>query len=458
VKLRKRWAFILFAFLALGATYFTLDILLQIRIAEVLLDKVNSSDRSPSNASLEESIRKYLPFNEKLSDYFRLLGISKNGIGNASLNSGHINYFKGRSNLNPCFNRVAAEYFSLIKKYDEDVGIYPKIGDVSLLQGRPAIIDRLGQNERKHLKPGYAWELAVKMSQGDKHLALSLVSSCGHDDELRTFNPSVRCPDRTSSLYVPGSLGKEFTLDMDVTNYVIATQAPNLGGKAIPAKYYHTIASAFTACMAIKEGIPAWMIKRAQIYAARTYRSKRLCDRFSALIDSKPSVSIGQISSSEIVEFSREIEKQSLDDQEVSIKKFFFQRNASVDTRQNSGRVLINQMSYKGAIADYNSRFLFVQNFPDFVNCNPSSPAELLTLLRYRSKLSQLSSSNCPRVWNHDRCSEAVEKLRTWIADYDWSEASQAVGVDFAAENCPKSKGSIPLDANSCAAEKALNH
>lgn len=444
--------FILVSAFSAAAVYF-----LEIRVAETVLIKLSAAPRLPSSQSLEENIKSFLPFKNRLTDYFNLLGLSKTGVGNASINSGHLEYFKSRSEKNRCFTSLAAEYFRLIRKFDEKVGIYSKTGDTSLLKGRPAITDKIGQENRTHVKPGYAWDLALRMSQGDKHLALSLIASCGHDDELRMFDPAVYCPDRTSSLYAPGSLGSNFVMDQKTIDQIVAIQAPTLGGKALPAKYYHSIAAAFSACMAIKEGIPSWIVKQAQIYAVRTYRAKRLCDRFAKLQDSSPNPLVGQIDSKNMKAFRSSLNGKSLDEQEDLVRKYFADHNASVETRQSQGRLLINEMSFEGAITDFNSRYLFVQTFPGSIICNPQTTTELLSLLSYKKKLPQITEVNCPRIWNQDRCKEAIAKLKTWVADFEWSEASQSVGVDFASKNCPSMEFKQPLDHSACNALNTWN-
>ena len=78
---------------------------------------------------------------------------------------------------NPCFARIAEEFYQDIANIDQD--IFENNGDfwtTEILQGRPSLSLESGKGMFLNLRPGWLYEKALDYSKGNPYLAFSLLS------------------------------------------------------------------------------------------------------------------------------------------------------------------------------------------------------------------------------------------------------------------------------------------
>jgi hypothetical protein len=64
------------------------------------------------------------------------------------------------------------------------------------------------------------------------------------------------------------------------------------------------------------------------------------------------------------------------------------------------------------------------------------------------------SENPCPQQWSSQRCSAARTVMATYAVDFEWSEAQQLAGYQFAKKNCRRYDPEKSIEIMSC---KALN-
>lgn len=89
-------------------------------------------------------------------------------------NAGISGYFEGELSQNSCFAAVAEQFVDRIKAKDDaegnSFGMFSNLQEVS------------GQGRYKAYPPGWAWQQALDMTNGDRNAAMILVGLCGHEE------------------------------------------------------------------------------------------------------------------------------------------------------------------------------------------------------------------------------------------------------------------------------------
>lgn len=307
-----------------------------------IAEEVPSVDVPDSASQMQTTIEKIMnklpngKLKRGLNKYFEVLGLNNYTTNVGVENSGLARYLEKSVGQNSCFGQMAHKFYDEVKQYDDTKK--SEINEMSIFQ--IPLSARVGQRPYKETEPGWLWQKAIRMSQYDGNLAISLIAVCGHDDvmqgkfyyvesdpeivgkifqkidKLRTeaelkisennsdseevktaiktvdflneaeakikkyngIGKKLYCPLRVSSLYLPQSLGKDIDISDEMKAKIVEIQAPKEGATAMPAKYYHVYGAAFMACQLIQQGVSPKIAEILQMQAARGYRGLRICE------------------------------------------------------------------------------------------------------------------------------------------------------------------------------------
>lgn len=317
-----------------------------------------------------------------------------------------------------------------------------------VLEGRPSLLDEAGSGRFANIQSNSIYEKALAVSGGSPSRAIEVLAICGNDDvempielpgmtwskqkndrrqaeqklelvrinmvkttnpanatflsdalkSLRTVNegpegPQVpirfTCPGRTSPLYVPGAVGPK--LDKRLIDRIVKAQAPTKGGRALPAKNYHTILGAYFGCKLSQCGLSETTVSELQKLYARTYRTVRLMNNVSRGLRQAHNVS--------------ESQDEHIDSPDIS----------------GMGNEVDASLMFKSG--DYDVETLLDED-PYFQKNLPAG----------RSRPQQ---SLCRRPgWSDRRCKLARARLAGWLIDLDWTAAAQSAGAAWGHQKC----------------------
>ncbi|HEX4923500.1 MAG TPA: hypothetical protein VFV50_05420, partial [Bdellovibrionales bacterium] len=104
------------------------------------------------------------------------------GVGNTGINS----HFAGLHDKSPCLGELTKRFYAQVSELD--FKNYPpgdKRPSRRRLEGRPSLQNTTADPDHQDLKPGWAWELALRIAGGDANVAMTIIGTCGHDDTSR---------------------------------------------------------------------------------------------------------------------------------------------------------------------------------------------------------------------------------------------------------------------------------
>lgn len=450
--------------------------------------------------------------------YMEILGLYSYEHGIGMNNQGIVNHFQRNFRNSPCFQDLAVEFYNEIKLRDE------RSTPPDALNGRPSLQDSVGQGRFSNLDSGWLWRRAMQFSNNNANLAMELIGMCGHDDvEQGTFPyldrtpgafaeqqqrieelrqdilslprndpqrshlerqirqmegqsqgiPSeMRCPEASSVMYAPGSLGVD--IPNSLKNEIAGIQAPNSGARSLPAKYYHVMGSAYMACQMVQEGSSANAAQGIQNFAAVGYRNYRLCQSTNANVARRNRVlefyqahrntsanttagsNISRRSNENIYDFLFRVasqERNSTGHIECAaavkngtasescrlLDSFGFGANEAYSDAQIQ-RVIRSRMD------DYNASWLY-QNSTDML-CRPTATSFNPPPAGIEPGRSTLRV--CLDGFPQESCDSARNRLQTWEADLNWTSAQHRTGAEFATSNC--TRNTRPMEELACEA------
>lgn len=485
-------------------------LLLQPRASAQLEDLMS---KLPDKQKLAQMTFKLLPQRQQqgVRDYLSTLGIQVSPGSNVGLKTMNSSLLE----KNPCFQNLASEFYadihaSAASKNFSDASIR-KITETFI----PVDLTQTSQDP----PAGWLWKKALKYSAGDKILALHLIGLCGHDNtgqfdqspfELPPNHPrrvdllsdakrselaghveklcqkitvgedskkqcfqtveknlvestkltgKFSCPMSNDPFYIPGALGPETDIPTDLKKKISSIQAPIKGPTALPSKYYHTIAAAFSSCFLVRAGIPHFLTRKIVMGAINAYRAGRLCndlnqtsDLFAATVPKEnlqtmvlevrankekcpnmfpteadpPYCQILWVMRPKVLfdkDITQDILFEKLDNRLGSIKaKKLFRESNGFKSSKECSSIQLNE-----AVRDY---FSTHGTGGPKNPCSPSEPAESCKKIRY--------------------------SMATWAVDFDWSEAQHDAGLRFAYENCPALEAGQNPVGKACDALNAL--
>ncbi len=417
------------------------------------------------------------------------------GVFNPDSNRGLAVHLHGQLEKNTCFNELAGMFYA-------DINIL----DV-LTQGNGFSFDNALEDEphisynldkvKLPVKKGWLWKLAMKYSRGDPNIAMELIGTCGHDDTrqlhtgflqfkgvkatslsfqeqvVRKYRPSfpnsavtlrsgsatlgteskilTQCPGRDSLIFTPGSLGAGVDIDEQTKNQVASIQSPDLGAVAQPAKYYHTIASAYMSCLLARRGVPNFVTRLIQRKVILNYRSSKLCQNIGRILKHHEGA---------LKQFGEQKKYKSfesyLSDQAKKIAKFNHQERSSfcklgngaqkpicsflwrftwpgVQKRLKGSSLTINDLITR-ILGEADAAVLFSKS-GDYNPNKCTSTKFLPTIGDWMRLYGNPNRRPCPDL-SRRRCLAAKQVMRTWHADFTLSKAQHGVGSQFANRVC----------------------
>jgi hypothetical protein len=92
------------------------------------------------------------------------------------------------------------------------------------------------------------------------------------------------------------------------------------------------------------------------------------------------------------------------------------------------------------------------RNTPEFKSSGGCSGSQFTkSVYNFISENATGTNKNpCPNTWSHERCTNARQILGTYAMDFNWSEAQQLAGLDFATKNCHPYQNGETLEFSSC--------
>lgn len=236
------------------------------------------------------------------------------------------------------------------------------------------------------------------------------------------------CPGGNSAFYSPGSLGAETLLPKGVQERVAAAQAPKDGPHSLPAKYYHTIGAAATACELVRKGAPAWFTKMVQKNAAWAYRALRLDERARISLMAREA-------------YKQEFKAVSASggaDKALSFEKFVEQKYAQAAPGDSlPGEETPAALKRKRVELSYVDAFTLMEargygGYKVFGTRIPFSDTRLPGVKEVKA----LFWGAVPREWSRERAEAAEKRLKTFLVDSEWTVAQHRLGAEFAAKRC----------------------
>lgn len=255
------------------------------------------------------------------------------------------------------------------------------------------------------------------------------------------------CPMRESSMYVQGSMGEETLLTDQLVDYIASIQAPNLGTKVIPAKYYHVIGSAYLTCSLVRNGMPSFMIRKIHSTMIRTYRMYRVCQRVSEL-----ELLNDHLTDMDLNDFLRAAKLSREDKYDCEEKGEAFCKITKA-MKVSPGPTLPEEDILSEKYTHLLNSVLATNIFKDDVlkgkKCRKIQHSrKTVNKLKAISIADQISTCSTSST----QCQKAKHILHTWYIDFEWTEAQHKLGTEFAINNCRREEKFIEsnLEKRSC--------
>ncbi len=461
-------------------------------------------------------------YKEAVSEYIDTVGTQVSGGQNAGI-------LKKNAALlakSPCLSELAGQLYSdLFAESIDAVSNFVETGSTSFIV-TPKI-----DNTVKDVggTPGLVWEKAVALAQGDKNLALKVISLCGHDDSnqlpdgfrfkssasvhkafgrfsglssrsdyddrlkiavagYRAQNPNVHfsleqlkstlkisvgnsmnsgCPVANHSFYFAQALGSAADINLNLKRKIVRLQAPTKGASAIKSKSYHVIAGAAAGCMLYEKGLPSFASKELVKMAVNAYRASRLCnsnladwhslfprhhekllsDALRFRKEGKKCFKVEEKSNGTDPAYTQyTLESNKPGCELATLFSYGFWFDADVTTEMLASKI-------KRKIGEQDARDLFRKSAA-FKDSNECQGTQFTQAIRsYMEENGTDGKTNpCPSDWEKPRCENARLVLASYAVDFEWSEAQQLAGLEFARKNCTELKPEYSHEASACAA------
>ncbi len=287
------------------------------------------------------------------------------------------------------------------------------------------------------------------------------------------FENGVTCPDPGSAFYFPKALGQDADITSELKDKIVRLQAPTLGAKAIKSKSYHVLGAALTTCQLVQRGVPDFIAIQMIKGAVNAYRSGRLCQilknssPYSGPREPKDLQNIIREERKKIQQcFREEVKKDPAGTtySTFSIVPVFDKTTDKNDCAIASllpyqvwmdsditDEILFNKIARKVAEIDTQDLFLKSKKYKDAKNCEGPQLSD--SVYEYMNEYGKEGSENpCPQQWSWQRCNAARTVMATYAVDFEWSEAQQLAGYQFAKKNCRRYDSDKSIEVMSCKA------
>ncbi len=400
----------------------------------ILCSATAYSDTDSASKDVEK-VLSYLPesIRTKLDDYLKMIGISSYddpswvGEDNEGLR-GYNDQLLGR---NRCLSKLAEDFYKELPKTDIKTGFLKSDFSINY------------QSEN----PGWLLRYANTKTKGNGNLAVTLLGLCGHDNaasSVSTFNGGkIYCP---KNMFAPQALGSEFNIEKSLIDKVTNIQSPNMGAKALPAKSYHILASAYQTCSLVKNGVPGLMASKIQNKLIYTYRIKRLCEKKMIGNYNFEHNRLGRLFKSEDLSVVREkllreaqLCKDKIESDECQDLTSLLSEDDIID-----GNIKAINSGISRLAEFYFAHSLMHENIKNNDLCSNIQ----MTHAIYK-KLDKISKDNrlCGDL-SPDQCEIGQRIISTWTVDIEWSESQHFLGSKIARESC--STKNIDLEEAAC--------
>lgn len=407
-------------------------------------------------------------------------------------NSGIANFFEYHFKRNTCFAETAYEFYSELRTETRQ---NQKLNPDQVRHSRPSLADVAG-GTRKDLKAGWLWEKALKHTRGNANAAITLIGLCGHDDveqgdffnaealknltakghseeSLQVLFSDVSddgeadalsfCPDKEADFFVSSSLGKNIDISSSLKEKILYYQYPGKKAEQIASKNYHILGAAFMTCQMIEAGLHPLLAVQVETTAASLYRGIRLCQNVEQpawlfrLIQKSPEIRKKPYS----MTFEEFVVKQTLETGKSGIcaQEKVANSNAycqvlealgapsvlSLPRLEERAKSLLNK-NIDNIIASgvYASWTITGDIFGVSLPCTRDQIFGPHPFLKWLVAQGQLPLNLCGQHLSTESCRKALNKIRAWEVDFDWTISQHQLGANFAARNCQRSSQKTP--------------
>jgi hypothetical protein len=267
--------------------------------------------------------------------------------------------------------------------------------------------------------PGGALSLAA-LSDSPDELRLQLAYRKSRLAKLRLEDFRVEaadvCPPANSAFYLPRSLDRDADIPQPLKQRIADAQKEGRL-ESLPAKYYHVLGSAATACEMIRGGAPGWAAGLVEREAAWMYRALRM----------------------------------NIDAEAYAIRRIRLQKDyAAYRSALPPGEAPLDEEAFR---SDWNEKAA-AKDPAARVSLSHMDAYELMELWGYfgrpfpylgMPRLPLDHSTNWlegrffrpkPESWSDERFSAARKRMETFFVDTEWTVAEHAAGAAFAAKVC----------------------
>ena len=424
-----------------------------------------------------------IPYRKSLTAYLDMTGLQNyhsDVVG--GLNAG-LDHFNDALAKDPVFAQEVAAFYSRIgareNKYIEKFG------------SKKAGLDRTaGAGPNKDLPAGWAWKEALSVAKDDPNQAMRLIGFCGHDDVMRSHLERPRgdeaagklltekrrkldeemrglearfkrvsaeskrkdrecllcliddpddlrkridglrlqskglklsdfkadryfdCPSGISPFYLPRSLDEKADISDALKAKIAAAQKKK--PEDIPAKYYHVLGAAAAACEMIRNGAPGWLAETVEGRSAWMYRTLRMKS------DAKTCAYQRKRIRDAYDMYRRELKKG-----EPALNEELYREQFNEEKRMDGGQVSLSRIDAFELMESwgYGGKVL----------------GEDIPPLDFRvGWLAGKFFKRKPEGWSDERFQAAKDRMKTFFADWEWTQAEHEAGAAFAAKVCKK--------------------
>ncbi|WP_291516257.1 hypothetical protein [Bdellovibrio sp. ArHS] len=405
-------------------------------------------------------------------------------------NTGLSLYFDQQFRHNACFADKALRFYHNIKTTTKST---QKTNPEDLRHSRTSLGDTAGSS-RPDLPAGWLFQKALTFTKGNANAALSLIGLCGHDDirqgsyfneeaedkllkEGFTYDDLYRipevageeetfCPTREADFYIARSLAKKADISDSLKKRILEVQYPGKKAVQIASKNYHVLGAAFMTCQMIEAGMNPYLAIQVETTAANLYRGIRLCQnieepaRMFWKLQKMPEILRRPFAYT----FEEAVVRKTLDrglNKECTMKKIETDPLCELLYKVGSGFDLTSpraQERAKAALEKYLDMMIPSGVYTSWnitgqiagisIPCTRDQLFGPHPFMKWLVSQAHLPLNICGKGLSLESCRKALNTLRTWEVDFDWTVSQHLAGAQFAARVCkPLPEGQTSFQA-----------
>ncbi|WP_413570235.1 hypothetical protein ACLWBD_06940 [Bdellovibrio sp. HCB117] len=403
-------------------------------------------------------------------------------------NSGLSLYFARQFKGNACFAEKTLRFYHDIRSNTKNT---QRPDPQMQRHSRTSLGDTAG-GTRKDLPAGWLFQKALTFTKGNPNAALSLIGICGHDDIAQgtAFNQEAEdkllaqgykwedlyldpdttgeeetfCPPRESDFYIARSLSKKSDISDSLKRRILDVQYPGKKAEQIASKNYHVLGAAFMTCQMIEAGLNPYLAIQVETTAANLYRGIRLCQNIEApaslfwKLQKMPEL----LRRPHSYTFEQAVIRKALDrgtNKECTMKKVETDPLCELLYKVGSGFDLTSPRAAARAEEQLNKYLDMMIPSGVYTSWNITGKVAGISIPCTRDQLfgphpfmkwlvgqGHLPLNICGKGLSLESCRKALNTLRTWEVDFDWTVSQHLAGAQFAAGVCqplPQGKSSF---------------